>query len=238
MAYTVVITGVGAGLGAALVRKFVNEGCHVGMFARSGKYLTQLAQEMKGQPGSAIAIPTDITDPEQIKKGFQTVRETFGSVDILINHAGNATWGGVQDITPDHFTQAWRVGPYASFLCTQEVVRDMVNKGTGAILFSGATSSVRGRGGAVAFTSAKFGVRGLAESLARELWPKGIHVAHVVIDGGIDTPDANQSSSSDPSEPMLNPDSMAEAYWNLAIQDKQAWTLEIDLRPFNEDFFV
>ena len=238
MSYTVVITGVGAGLGAALVRKFVKEGCQIGMLARSGKYLAQLAEEMKGQPGTAVAIPTDLTDPEQIKKGFQTVRKAWGSVDILINHAGNATWGGVQDITPDHFTQAWQVGPYASFLCTQEVVPDMVKRGKGAILFSGATSSVRGRGGAVAFTSAKFGVRGLAESLARELWPKGIHVAHVVIDGAIDAPDEKQSSSSDPSEPMLNPDSMAEAYWNLAVQDKQAWTLEIDLRPFNEDFLV
>ena len=238
MAYTAVITGVGSGLGAALVRKFVKEGCHVGMFARSADYLAQLAKEVNGQEGSALAIPTDITNPNQVKKGFQRVRETFGPVDILINHAGNATWGGVNDITAEDFTSAWRVGPYASFLCTQEVVSDMVNKGNGAILFSGATSSIRGRGGAVAFSSAKFGVRGLAESLARELWPKGIHVAHVVIDGGIDTPDLQQAAASDPNEPLLNPESMAEAYWNLALQDKQAWTLEIDLRPFNEDFFV
>jgi NAD(P)-dependent dehydrogenase (short-subunit alcohol dehydrogenase family) len=208
------------------------------MFARSGDYLTQLASEIKGQKGSALSVPTDITDPEQVKKGFQLVREQFGPIDILINHAGNAMWGGVQDITPDHFSQAWRVGPYASFLCTQEVVPDMVKKEKGAILFSGATSSIRGRGGAVAFTSAKFGVRGLAESLARELWPYGIHVAHVVIDGAIDTPWARQGSVSDPNEPLLHPDAMAEAYWNLATQDKQAWTLELDLRPFNEDFFV
>ena len=238
MSLTVVITGVGSGLGAALVRKFVKEGCQVGMFARSADYLNQLASEVKGQPGSALGVPTDITDPEQLKKGFQLVRETFGPIDILINHAGNATWGGVQDITPDHFAHAWRIGPYASFLCTQEVVPDMVKTGKGTILFSGATSSVRGRGGAVAFSSAKFGVRGLAESLARELWPYGIHVAHVVIDGAIDTPSVRQSSVTDPNEPLLHPDSMAEAYWNLAIQDKQAWTLEIDLRPFNEDFFV
>jgi len=238
MSQTVVITGVGSGLGAALVRKCVKEGCQVGMFARSADYLTQLVSEVKGQEGSALGVPTDITNPEQVKKGFQLIRERFGPVDILINHAGNATWGGVQDITPDHFAQAWRVGPYASFLCTQEVVPDMVNKGEGAILFSGATSSIRGRGGAVAFCSAKFGVRGLAESLARELWPYGIHVAHVVIDGAIDTPQVRQGSVSDPKEPLLNPDTMAEAYWNLAIQDKHAWTLEIDLRPFNEDFFV
>ena len=198
MSQTVVITGVGSGLGAALVRKCVKEGCQVGMFARSGDYLTQLAAEVKGQPGSALSVPTDITDPRQVKKSFQLVREKFGPIDILINHAGNATWGGVQDINPEHFSQAWRVGPYASFLCTQEVVPDMVKKGKGAILFSGATSSVRGRGGAVAFSSAKFGVRGLAESLARELWPKGIHVAHVVIDGAIDTPWARPGSASAP----------------------------------------
>lgn len=238
MSQTVVITGVGSGLGAALVRKCVREGCQVGMFARSADYLTQLEKEVKNQGGTALGIPTDITDPDQVKKGFQVVREKYGPVDILINHAGNATWGGVQDITPDHFDKAWRIGPYASFLCTQEVVPDMTQRGKGAILFSGATSSVRGRGGAVAFSSAKFGVRGLAESLARELWPQGIHVAHVVIDGAIDTPWARQDSTSDPSEPLLDPDAMAEAYWNLASQDRQAWTLEIDLRPFNEDFFV
>ena len=238
MPQTVVITGVGSGLGAALVRKCVKEGCNVGMLARSTEYLTQLEAELKGQGGTVLGIPTDITDPEQVKKSFQLVRERFGPVDILINHAGNATWGGLQDITPDHFAQALRVGPFGSFLCTQEVVEDMIRKGRGAILFSGATSSVRGRGGAVAFSSAKFGVRGLAESLARELWPRGIHVAHVVIDGAIDTPWARRGSESDPNEPLLNPDAMAEAYWNVATQNKQAWTLEIDLRPFNEDFFV
>ena len=238
MSQTVVITGVGSGLGAALVRKCVKEACQVGMFARSTDYLNQLGAELKGQKGSAIGVPTDITDPDQVKKGFQLIREKFGPIDILINHAGNATWGGIQDITPHHFAQAWQVGPYASFLCTQEVVPDMVKKGRGAILFSGATSSVRGRGGAVAFSSAKFGIRGLAESLARELWPRGIHVAHVVIDGAIDTPWAQRGSESEPNEPLLNPDAMAEAYWNLATQNKQAWTLEIDLRPFNEDFFV
>ena len=130
------------------------------------------------------------------------------------------------------------VGPNASFLCTQEVVHDMIAKGRGTILFSGATSSIRGRGGAVAFTSAKFGVRGLAESLARELWPYGIHVAHVIIDGAIDTARVRKDLKPGLNEPLLDPDSMAEAYWNLAIQHKQAWTLEIDLRPFNEDFFV
>ena len=120
----------------------------------------------------------------------------------------------------------------------------MLKKGSGTILFSGATSSIRGRGGAVAFSSAKFGVRGLAESLARELWPKNIHVAHIIIDGGIESPDLRKTSTANPldlrpyNEPWLNPESMADSYWGLVTQDKQAWTLELDLRPYNEEFFV
>ncbi|MBA3613516.1 MAG: SDR family NAD(P)-dependent oxidoreductase [Nitrospirales bacterium] len=238
MSQTVVITGVGPGLGAALVQKFTGEGCRVGMLARSRDYLNQLAEEMKPQRGSVLALPTDITRPEQVKEGFRAVRQAFGPVDMLINHAGNATWAPLQDLTPEQFSEAWRVGPYAGFLCTKEVVQDMVDAGRGVILFSGATSSVRGRGGASAFSSAKFGVRGLAESLARELWPKGIHVAHIVIDGVIGPSDVPKDSAGDKTEPMLQPDSMADVYWHLAMQDKQAWSLEVDLRPYNEEFFV
>lgn len=159
-------------------------------------------------------------------------------MDILINHAGHATWAGLLDLKNAEFEQAWRVGPYASFLCTREAVPDMLKKGLGTILFSGATSSIRGRGGAIAFSSAKFGVRGLAESLARELWPKNIHVAHIIIDGGIESPDPRKTSSVNLNQPWLNPESMADSYWGLVTQDKQAWTLELDLRPYNEEFFV
>ncbi|MGH7232644.1 MAG: SDR family NAD(P)-dependent oxidoreductase, partial [Nitrospiraceae bacterium] len=108
----------------------------------------------------------------------------------------------------------------------------------GAMIFTGATSSVRGRGGALDFSSAKFAVRGLAESLARELWPKGIHVAHVVIDGVIETPEVRRKLSPAPNEPLLNPDAIAETYWNVVTQERTSWTLELDVRPFNEDFFV
>lgn len=238
MTHTAVITGVGAGLGASLARKLAKEGCQVGLFARSAEYLKQLEADIIGQGGHALGVPTDITDPEQVARGFKRVRDAFGPVDILINHAGHATWAGLLDLRSEEFEQAWRVGPYASFLCTREAVPDMLKKGSGTILFSGATSSIRGRGGAVAFSSAKFGVRGLAESLARELWPKNIHVAHIVIDGGIESPDLRKTSSFIPNEPWLNPESMADSYWGLVTQDKQAWTLELDLRPHNEEFFV
>ena len=114
----------------------------------------------------------------------------------------------------------------------------MLKQGEGAILFSGATLSIRGRGGGLAFSSAKFGVRGLAESLARGLWPKGIHVAHIIIDGGIASPTDTKSSLADPNEPLLDPDAMVQSYWNLITQDRSVWTLELDLRPHREDFFV
>lgn len=235
---TVAISGVGPGLGAALVRKFVEEGCKVGMFARTGSYLQQLSDEMNNHGGQAVAIPMDLTDPGQITEGFHSLRNQVGPVDVLINHAGHAAWNPVHELTPEQFTQAWRVGPLAGFLCTKEVLPDMMKAGKGCILFTGATSSVRGRGGAAAFSSAKFGLRGLAESLARELWPKGIHVAHVVIDGVIGEADQHHQTTGQEGEPLLDPSWMAEAYWYLATQDKQAWTLELDLRPFNEDFFI
>lgn len=238
MTHTAVITGVGAGLGASIARKLSKEGCQVGLFARSSEYLKQLEADITGRGGHALGVPTDITDSDQVARGFKQVRDAFGPVDILINHAGHATWAGLLDLNNAEFEQAWRVGPYASFLCTREAVPDMLKKGSGTILFSGATSSIRGRGGAVAFSSAKFGVRGLAESLARELWPKNIHVAHIIIDGGIESPDLRKTSSVNLNQPWLNPESMADSYWGLVTQDKQAWTLELDLRPYNEEFFV
>lgn len=237
MGLTAVIAGVGPGLGAALAKKLVREGCQVGMFARSPAYIQSLAEGFNQSGQSALAVPVDITDPKQVATGFQTVRENFGPIDILIHHAGGAVWKNILDLEPEEFEQGWRVCAYGGFLSVREVIPDMLVKGSGSILFSGATSSIRGRGHAASFSSAKFAVRGLAESLARELWSKGIHVAHVIIDGAIHTSDVpNQAHTS--TEPFLHPDAMADSYWNLIQQDRSAWTLELDLRPFNEDFFT
>ena len=177
MSKTAVISGVGSGLGAALVRKFASEGYQVGLLARSPDYIQELAEELLQEGVKALAVPTDITDPQQVIQSFARVREELGPVDVLINHAGNAAWKGFHELTPDEFELSWRVCAYGSFLCAKEVVGDMLSAGSGAILFTGATSSIRGRAGALAFSSAKFAVRGLAWALARELWPKGIHVA-------------------------------------------------------------
>ena len=237
MSKTAVVAGVGPGLGASLVRKFAREGCQVGMFARSADYLQVLAEEVREADVDVLPVPVDITDPDQVADGFQQVRDAFGPVDILVNHASMAAWKGLLGLSVEEFERAWRVSCCGAFLCSREAVPDMLEIGSGAILFTGATSSIRGRGGAVAFSSAKFAMRGLAEAMAREYWPRGIHVAHIVVDGAIDTPAVRERFDPGLDEPLLNPDAMADAYWALIQQDKSAWTLEIDLRPYGEAFF-
>ena len=229
-----IVAGVGSGLGAALVRKLAKEGCSIGMFARSPEFIGELAAELGAD---ALAVPTDVSDIKQVAAGFRKVRRQLGLVEILIAHASGSVGEGLMKTTPDQFEQSWRVAVLGAFLCAREAVPDMVKLGAGAIVFTGATSSVRGRGGAVAFSSAKFAVRGLAQSLAVELWPKGIHVAHVIIDGVIDTPSVHRTYKPSAREPLLKPDAIAEAYWSLIEQERSAWTLEIDLRPHQEVFF-
>ncbi len=237
MAKTAVISGVGSGLGAALVRKFSSEGYQVGLLARSPDYIQGLVEELLQGGAKALAVPTDITDSQQVTRSFARVREELGPVDVLINHAGNAAWKGFHELTPDEFEQSWRVCAYGSFLCAREAAGHMLSAGSGAILFTGATSAIRGRAGALAFSSAKFAVRGLAWALARELWPEGIHVAHVIIDGVLDTPMVREGRYVEEDEPLLNIDAVAAAYWSLVQQDKGAWGFEIDLRPHDEGFF-
>ncbi len=228
MSQTAIIAGVGPGLGEALARRFAREKCAVGLFARSDGYLSELAAEIGEQ---ALAVPTDVTDPAAVRTGVEEVRDAFGPIDVLIHNASGGGWSGLAETEPEAFERAWRVGPFGGLLCTQAVLPDMQQSG-GTIILTGATSAVRGRGGALGFSMAKFGVRGMAESLARELGPDGIHVAHVVIDGQIAT-DPN-GSAGQPSK--LDPDAIADAYWHLVQQDQSAWTLELDLRPQLETF--
>ncbi|WP_336327500.1 SDR family NAD(P)-dependent oxidoreductase [Halovenus sp. HT40] len=231
MTRTAVIAGVGPGLGESLARKFIDEGCQVGLFARSTGYLEELSAELGEQ---AVAVPTDITDEQRVEEAFDDVREAFGPVDILVNHASGAAWKGLRDISPGEFEQAWRVSAQGALLCSQQAVADMDDGGT--IIFTGATSAVRGRGGAVGFSAAKFAVRGMAESMARELGPEGIHVAHVVLDGQINTPALRQQNPNRDEDSLLDPDEIAESYWHLVEQDETTWTLELDLRPAVEEF--
>jgi NAD(P)-dependent dehydrogenase (short-subunit alcohol dehydrogenase family) len=236
MTHTAVIAGVGPGLGASLAHRFGAEGCQVGLLARSPDYIEMLADDVTvDTAGTGLAVQTDITDRDQVASAFESIRDAYGSVDILVNHASDAPWDGV-DIDPDAFERSLTVGPMGSLHCTQQVVPDMLDGDGGTIIFTGATSAVRGRGGALGFSAAKFATRGMAESLARELGPEGIHVAHAVIDGQIATPGALETAGDRDREAFLDPDAIADSYWHLVEQNRSSWTLELDLRPHVEEF--
>ncbi len=234
---TAVVAGVGPGLGAALARKFGKEGCRVGLLARSTAFIGKLAAQLEKSGVQALAVACDLAEPEQVSGAFKRVRERLGPVDILINHAsaGGPFGRGLLETPLADFERAWRVSALGALQCCREAVPDMLRRGGGSILFTGATSSVRGA--ALAFSSAKFAARGLAQALARELWPRNIHVAHIIIDGIIDTRAVRERCSPRPEEPLLNPDAIADTYWALVQQDKSAWSLEVDVRPCTEKFF-
>ena len=236
MARTAIVAGVGPGLGAALVRKFVAEGCRVGMVARSRDYLEELQDELGEE--NALAVPADITRDTAVTSAFTQVRDRFGPIDILVNHASMSNWKGLMEITPAEFERAWRVTVLGALHCSRVAATDMLNNNRGGtILFTGATSSIRGRQGAIDFSSAKFGLRGLADSMARELWPHGVHVAHVLIDGIIDTAAVQRQMNPEPDEPMLKPDDIASVYWSLVEQERSAWSFELEVRPHTEEFY-
>jgi len=232
MARTAVIAGVGPGLGESIARRFAAEGCSIGLLARTESSVTDLAEDL---PTDAVGVPCDLAEPDEIRAAIDAVRDDLGPVDVLVNHASGGGWKGLAEQTVDEFDRAYAVAARGGFVASQAVLPDMREDG-GTIVFTGATSAVRGRGGSVGFSASKFAVRGLAESMARELGPEGIHVAHVVIDGQILTPDAEASRGDRPREDFLDPDAIADSYWHLVEQDRSAWTLELDLRPHVEEF--
>jgi len=229
MARTAVVAGVGPGLGASVARTFHEEGCAVALLARSPEYVEELAADLGDR---AVAVTCDVADEAAVTDAFETVRDELGPVDVLVQNASAASWDGLLECTTEDFDRALDVGARGAYFCSREAVADMLDGDGGTVIFTGATTSVRGREGAVGFSAAKFAARGLAESMARELGPEGIHVAHAVLDGGIRPPDREVE---DPEE-YLDPDAIAESYWHLVEQDRSAWTLELDLRPHVEEF--
>jgi NAD(P)-dependent dehydrogenase (short-subunit alcohol dehydrogenase family) len=228
----VLITGVGPGLGAALARRFARGGCALGLVARHRDFIAELAREISDTGGKAIAVVADVSRPEEVNAAVQQVRAEVGKITVLLHNASASSGDGLLGTTPEEFENSWRIATLGGFVAARETAPDMIAAGQGAMLFTGATSSVRG-GGWLAFSSARFALRGLAQSLARELWPQGVHVGHVIVDGIIGP--AGKALS--PNEPQLDPAEMAEAYWQFARQNRAAWTLELDLRPNEEKFF-
>ncbi|MEO8438975.1 MAG: SDR family NAD(P)-dependent oxidoreductase [Spartobacteria bacterium] len=226
------ITGVGPGLGASLARRFARGGTAVALLARHPDFIDELAGEISRGGGKALAVVADVGRPPEIKSAVERIRTEWGKIDILLHNASSSAGDGLLGTTPQDFENSWRIASLGGFVCARETAPDMIAAGAGTMIFTGATSSVRG-GGWLAFSSAKFALRGLVQSLARELWPQGVHVAHVVVDGVI----GEAGESAPVEDPRLDPDEMAEAYWHLANQSPAAWTLEFDLRPKGEKFF-
>jgi NAD(P)-dependent dehydrogenase (short-subunit alcohol dehydrogenase family) len=230
------VVGVGPGLGAALVRRFAQGGHAVAMIARSREFMDDLAAEVKAAGGRALPVTADVSDAEQIARAFTAVRSALGAPEVLLYNAGSGNWGTITEVTPQQYEDSWRTNAYGAFLCAKEAVPDMITKRRGVMLFTGATAGVKAGPKSAAFGPAKFAVRGLAQSLARDLGPRGIHVAYVNVDGIIDIPHIRTQMPSLKNEDLLKPAAIAEAYWFLANQDPSAWTQELDVRPFKEKF--
>jgi NAD(P)-dependent dehydrogenase (short-subunit alcohol dehydrogenase family) len=232
---TAVVVGVGPGLGAALARRFA-AGYTVAVLARKEEYLTSLIKEIESTGGHALAVPADVAKEEQIAAAFTTIRDKLGAPEILIYNAAMRPVGRLRETKPSTFENTWRVSVFGAFLCAQHVVPDMQARAKGTILFTGATAGVKPFPTSAAFGPAKFALRGLAQVLARDLGPQGVHVAYINIDGAIDMPAIRQRFPNLKEEDMLKPSAIAETYWHLAHQDRSAWTHEIDVRPFKEKF--
>ena len=227
-----VVTGAGPGLGASLARRFAKEYA-VAINARSADSVRTLANEIRAAGGVALEVPCDIGDRAQVEAAFRTIRDRLGPPEVLLYNAGSGVWGTVTEITPEQFESSWRVNAFGAFVCAAECAPGMLSRGRGVMLFTGATAGVKAGPKSVAFGPAKFAMRGLAQSLARDLGPKGIHVAWINIDGSIDVPGRTTTLAK---EDRLDPAAIAETYWHLAHQDRSAWTMEMEVRPFKEKF--
>jgi NAD(P)-dependent dehydrogenase (short-subunit alcohol dehydrogenase family) len=224
------IVGAGDGLSASLARLFAAEGIKVGLAARNAAKLRDLA----GGIGAATAA-CDASEPAQVAALFATMEDALGGgPDIVVYNASARARGPLVELDPAAVEQALRVSAYGGFLVAQQAARRMLPRGKGAILFTGASASVKGYKLSAPFAMGKFALRGLAQSIARELAPQGIHVAHFVIDGAIRNPGRTEPPGAPDS--MLDPDAIARTYRHVLRQERSAWTWEVELRPWVENF--
>jgi NAD(P)-dependent dehydrogenase (short-subunit alcohol dehydrogenase family) len=226
---TALIVGAGAGISASLARLLTGAGLKVGLAARDTGKLAALAQETGAQRFAA-----DAADAASVRRLFEDVDARLGSPDIVIYNASGRLRGSLAELDPEGVRSAINVTAFGAFLTVQQAARRMLPRGQGAILLTGATAGVKGFAGSAAFAMGKFALRGLAQSAARELGPKGIHVAHIIVDGGVRS--ERRLDPADRPDSTLTPDGVAEAYMALLRQPRDAWTFELDLRPWVETF--
>lgn len=227
------VIGVGPGLGASLARRFAAKYA-IALNARTTDYLRTLATDIRGRGGVALEVQADVAKIDEVRSAFELIRRQLGEPQVLLVNAAAGPFGNVNEVTAEQFENCMRVNALGAFMCAKECAPAMIARGSGVMLFTGATAGVKAGARSIAFGPGNFAKRGLAHSLARDLGPKGIHVAWINIDGGIDLPHRQRPNVS--KEDLLNPEAIAETYWHLAHQDRSAWTLELELRPFKEKF--
>ena len=225
-----VITGVGAGNGASFSRRFTREGYQIVMLARNLAYLETLAKEI---PGS-VAMECDVRDPGAIQQVFTRIHEDIGTDDTLIYNAGAGEWASIMDTSLEGMESSWATNTLGLVACAQQVIPSMTENGEGNIMVIGATASLRGGAQSTAFASAKAAQRSVAQSMARDLGPKGIHVGYLIIDGIIDIERTRERFPDRADDFFMQPDAIADSVYALTQQDRSAWAFEIDLRPYGE----
>src|SRR3954463_2236271 len=222
---TALIVGAGSGLSGSLARLLKHDGWQVGLAARNPDKLASL---------ETLNLKCDATDAAQVEQAFAAFEKKFGVPDLVVYNASYRTRGPFVDLKADEVKKTLEVSAFAGFLVAQAAAKRMLPRGAGAIFFTGASASVKGYAQSAPFAMGKFALRGLAQSMARELAPKNIHVAHFVIDGGIRS--AVRTEPADRPDSMLDPDAIALSYWNVLQQPRSAWTWELELRPWVEKF--
>lgn len=223
------IVGAGAGLSASLARAFARRGLRVALAARGIEDLAPLAAET-----GALPLACDASRSEQVRALFETVEQRLGTPEVVVYHASYRVSGPLVELDPAEVEKALAITAFGGFLVGQEAARRLLPLGRGAIFFTGASASVKGYPRSAPFAMGKFALRGLAQSMARELAPRGIHVVHAVIDGGIRS--ARRIEPADAPDSLLDPDAIAETYLHLLQQPRSAWTWEVELRPWVERF--
>ncbi len=234
------VFGAGPGLGGAVARRFARGGYHAGVVRRHAEELEGLCETIREAGGEATAFGVDARNEDQVVALFERVEAELGPVEVAVHNIGANVPIPILEFTSRKYFKIWQMACFSGFLVGREAARRMVPRDRGTILFTGATASLRGRELMAGFAGAKHALRALAQSMARELAPRGIHVAHVVIDGPVDMPWIRENFpklvAERPTHGLLRPDDVAESYWALHTQPRSAWTHELDLRPWVEEW--
>ncbi|MBU1377809.1 MAG: SDR family oxidoreductase [Alphaproteobacteria bacterium] len=240
MSKSIIVIGAGDALGGAIAKRFAREGFEAVIVRRHADQLEPLAQAIRAEGGKAHPFGVDARQEDQMVALFDRVEAEIAPVEACVFNIGANVNFPIAETTARVFSKVWEMACFSGFLAGRESAKRMTPRGRGTIIFTGATASVRGGKGFAAFAAAKHGLRAVSQSMARELGPQGIHVAHTIIDGAIDTAWIAENFPAryalKEQDGILNPDHIADAYWTLHAQPRDAWTHELDLRPWMETF--